>query len=333
MKARPILLFSKNAHFQHEQVGDLVYQLSHVRRPGWYLLQIAISWLVIGACLAVWNWSENIFLSALCLVVIAGRQHGFSVLLHDQAHCLIARNNWLWDRVINWSCGFPLIILTVQGFRTTHLAHHRFMNTDKDPDWTSKQAGADWSYPKTKSQLIWLTLKQLSGWTTIDLLRQSSNYVAEEAADASNPKRELLVFWGMVAVALTVFGGWWMFLAAWLFPLATISGLIHRLRSSGEHFALESDIDIRASRTVKAPWWESWLLGLYGINYHIEHHLYPQVPYYQLATLSRALDELPGYRDEARVCGGYLTKNKHGRSVISELTDTAANVVGSRKAA
>ena len=46
---------------------------------------------------------------------------------------------------------------------------------------------------------------------------------------------------------------------------------------------------LTAARTNHAPWWARWLLFPHHVNYHVEHHLYPAIPHYNLPACHREL--------------------------------------------
>jgi fatty acid desaturase len=54
-------------------------------------------------------------------------------------------------------------------------------------------------------------------------------------------------------------------------------------------------------RTTLARPWERFLLVPRNIHYHVEHHFYPSVPFYNLPALHEALMSQPGFRANAVV--------------------------------
>jgi fatty acid desaturase len=92
--------------------------------------------------------------------------------------------------------------------------------------------------------------------------------------------------------------------ASWL----TIYMLVSRIRNAAEHGALPGTMsqDIWSNtRTVQAGWWERLLFAPNFVNYHVEHHLAPTVPSYNLRRFHRLLDE-KGALHHAKVAPGYV---------------------------
>jgi fatty acid desaturase len=46
---------------------------------------------------------------------------------------------------------------------------------------------------------------------------------------------------------------------------------------------------VRTSRNISGGWWATWLMG--GLNYQIEHHLFPSMPRPHLAAARRIVRE------------------------------------------
>ena len=53
--------------------------------------------------------------------------------------------------------------------------------------------------------------------------------------------------------------------------------------------------------------WERCFFAPHNINHHIEHHLFPGVPFYNLPKLSAALMRDETYRANAHITRGYST--------------------------
>ena len=66
----------------------------------------------------------SIFTFLAAVLVIAGRQLGLAILMHEGAHGLITNNTKLNNHLSQWICAFPVWSDTY-GYRHYHLAHHR----------------------------------------------------------------------------------------------------------------------------------------------------------------------------------------------------------------
>src|SRR5207247_754591 len=88
------------------------------------------------------------------------------------------------------------------------------------------------------------------------------------------------------------------YLLLWWLPLVTVFPACFRIRTAAEHSGLGGEggryrretVDVLSStRTVLGNALDRLFLGPHNVSYHIEHHLYPSVPFYRLRELARIL--------------------------------------------
>lgn len=72
---------------------------------------------------------------------------------------------------------------------------------------------------------------------------------------------------------------WYDVLLLWFVPGITVQVAIFRIRALAEHYGIEAEHELNQTRTVIPTWWERLLICPCGVNYHLEHHLFPSVPY------------------------------------------------------
>jgi fatty acid desaturase len=113
-----------------------------------------------------------------------------------------------------------------------------------------------------------------------------------------------------------------VYLALWTLPLLTTLQPILRLRAICEHGAV-SDLTspLTAARTNRTwghvgNWVGRFFLFPHHVNYHLEHHLYPAVPHYNLPRLHRLLEE----------------KRALGEAEVRDIRDTWSQIFAPRRA-
>ena len=285
---------------------------------------MARQWLVIAAsiagisCLHGGRWWAAYPLAA---IIIASRQHAFLGLLHDGTHYRLMRSRPGNDLVSDLFCAFP-IGLSTELYRRQHLLHHQHVNTDQDPYWVQMQAHEDWRWPKdhlTALKLFVFDIIGLCCHKTFLVLFQWSP--AQPAGGNPSPlpaavRIRFLSFITIVALALAVTHTWSCFFLLWVIPLFTIFGALIRARSVAEHLVLPSDHELNSTRHVEATTLERLLVAPVNLNYHLAHHLFPSVPFYNLPKLHRLLMTDETFRKEAHVSHSYVG------GVFSEVTAT-----------
>lgn len=94
---------------------------------------------------------------------------------------------------------------------------------------------------------------------------------------------------------------------AWVLANATTFSLFVRLRSIAEHAVTDSTDDpFHNTRTTQANLFARLTVAPHHVNYHLEHHLLPTVPHYNLPRMHAMLRERGAY-DDAEHADGYGT--------------------------
>jgi len=277
-------------------------------RSDWQAWRLVLgNWLAIAAIFAVVGLWPNPITIVLAVVLLAGRQLGLSVLMHDCGHRSLFKSPRLNDVVGQWLCALP-VLNDQPSYARGHLEHHRKAGTHEDPDLPNYQA-----YPITRQSFRRKMIRDLSGQTGIKLL----GYILRGASGAiSREKRaSALPFLQQIAVQLALFlvlslcGIGWTYLL-WVIAYLTVFMFIIRVRQVAEHAAVPDlyDPDPRNNtRTVEAPWWQRLLFAPNGVNYHMEHHFMASVPCYRLAELrahlhrKQALEGVPVFTGYGQV--------------------------------
>ncbi|MCY1162830.1 MAG: fatty acid desaturase family protein [Pseudomonadota bacterium] len=276
-------------------------------RSSWKGIALVLHcWLVIGAAMAVgMAWPLTI---PLMVMVIGNRQLGLFILMHDAAHGLLHANRQLNDRVALWLCDPGLNL-----YRPYHLQHHRFVQQTEDPDLVLSAP-----FPVTRESLRRKILRDLSGRTFYkqrfgmlsDALKARRPDESAWAVIAAELKRQRVFFIcnGLGLALFSAAGFWWAWVLMWLLPMATWLPLVSRLRNIAEHaLIVQNGTDpLRHARTTHASLLERLFIAPYWVNYHCEHHMFTQVPCWNLPRAHRLL-QAQGVTARMEVQPGYLT--------------------------
>ena len=261
-------------------------------------------WGVIGlAMVAGVLWPVTLPLGVL---VVGARQLGLFILMHDAAHGLLHPNRRVNDGVARWCCSSSL-----DGYRPYHLQHHRYVQQAEDPDLVLSAP-----FPISRASLRRKLLRDLSGQTffkqRLGPLLASARAPRVPGAPPSPESQELVRgrrFLVGNALGFAVFaaaGFWWLWLVLWLLPMATWLPLISRVRNIAEHALVgQGQADpLRQARTTRASGLARALLAPYWVNFHSEHHLFTQLPCWQLPR-AHALLQRQGTTARMEIAPGY----------------------------
>ncbi|WP_164012042.1 fatty acid desaturase family protein [Pyxidicoccus trucidator] len=263
------------------------------------LWALACQWLGIAASFAFVLTVDRWWAWPIAAVIIASRQHALLALMHESAHYHFLSNRKVSDVVSDLLCAFPLN-MTTAGYRHEHMLHHRYVNTPQDPYWVGQLPDASWHFPRTplRAAAVFLGdalglyapnhLKVVMPWTYWGRLVGK----AKPQISAFEHAR----YWFYVATLVTVLvttGAWLHWLLLWVMPTTTVMMAFFRMRALGEHplDANPQGDETRETRDVEGTVLENFFVAPLNVNYHLTHHTFPSVPFYNLPLMHKELEK------------------------------------------
>ncbi len=269
-------------------------------------VHVGVEWGLILATIYLCQRFWHPMLYVFAVAFIASRQHALLVLMHDGVHYRLLRNrrlnDWMSEVVLAW----PHLVAARQ-YRKNHFAHHRHLNTAEDPDLMRRKGDPVWMFPQAIPRLTKTLVRDVTGLNAPALLKLQASVASAD----SLPTGFQAMRYGFYAVSLGVIfyaGALETIALYWLVPMFTWLVLIMRIRSIAEHHAIDKhgqDNAYPLTRTTRATWLERIFLAPKNVNYHIEHHFFPSVPFYRLPELHAILMSKPGFREGAHLTCSY----------------------------
>jgi fatty acid desaturase len=198
-------------------------------------------------------------------------------------------------------------LVTARQYRKNHFAHHKYLNSAQDPDLKRRAGDPVWVFPQTAQTLAKTLFRDATGLNAPAMLKLAAAVAKADSVAAGF----LALRYGFYAAALAIIayaGALEGFALYWIVPMFTWLVLIMRIRSIAEHHAIEigePDTAYPRTRTTQPTLLERIFVAPKNVNYHIEHHFFPSVPFYRLPELHAILMSKPGYREGAHVTRTY----------------------------
>ena len=243
--------------------------------------------LYLGAATTVTVWAEQLtgplgWSARVPLYLLAAASlHGISLFTHEAVHGVLSHHPG-WNRALGALCAWP-VLQNFAAYKVLHLRHHTDLGGGQDPDHYINYTPRRWLvFLMNWGRLLlgypaYITMIPILGWrhgTASD-----RKWIAFEAA--STVLLAALVLASPLPRAALVHG--------WLIPMLIINTLVN-IRGMSQHTLLpEPDHPIRGSRTILTNPVTTFFMC--NENYHLEHHLFPRVPWYNLPRLHALLKE------------------------------------------
>ncbi|WP_051367406.1 fatty acid desaturase [Hamadaea tsunoensis] len=203
-----------------------------------------------------WWWLTPLVVFGIFVAVVT--------VTHDVVHRTLGLSERQTDRWLFW---LGLVLLeSGHAYRITHRQHHRIFPSVDDPE----------GYPADLSLLGAVLygpvfLFRLWAWSFARARLRDRLWLLAEAAAPVSAVVGGLYFRPLLVYAVLAIAG------SWVYPLLTVYLPHHGY----------GDEPLRQTRTLRGKIIPAVFLEL---TYHLEHHLYPQVPSHNLPELARRLD-------------------------------------------
>lgn len=285
---------STKGNFYAAASGDLRRELSralpkseirrmHERRPAMHFA--VVTWqfgLLFGASFGLWHLT-NPWLWIPLAVVQGFTIFNFTVLLHEVVHDAVfhGRNTPL-NRWLGYLYSFPSGISASQ-FTRWHLDHHAELGSDHDDP---KRFHLSPKINRRWYKLLYFTPALFVIYFRA-AARETAGYEAGLRRRIAVERWLTIAFQLGIAATLWATGGPGVLLRVYLVPIFLVFPVAFVLNRLGQHYDIDPDDPAKWSTLMKASWF--WDYAFLFSNYHLEHHYFPRVPFYNLPRLHRAL--------------------------------------------
>jgi fatty acid desaturase len=281
----------------------------------------------------------SISLLVVCSFFIASRINALSVFVHEGSHYLVYPDQRSNDFITN-AFSALWILNDVNSYRIVHFKHHVHLLEKGDPDL--------FLYADNSSKLK-LILNFIQDLTFATAIKRIAIYIS---VSANNNKRNydsqnLFLSFLKIILQAFIFATFFkltnydfklsllLYCSMWVIPLFAIFPAITRIKTISEHlpdnkkpnFSVEPSFVARStfySKSSVFQFLQTYFIGC-GMDYHFEHHIFPDIPCYNLRILHmRLLNKSTVFlgkesRDHTNTCYiGFLASQFFGKNLIKE---------------
>jgi fatty acid desaturase len=258
----------------------------HRRRPAIHLFYAARQFAIVAACgAALYNLKDPLYWIPLALL------QGFTffnmtTLLHEVVHnSVFGYSRRGWERALGLAYAITSGISASQ-FTRWHLDHHDNLGSGEDDPkrhWLSPRRNARWY------KLLYCTPVLMPIYFRA-AAQEAARYPAPLRRTIQRERLATLAIQLSVGAALWGFGGPGAMFRVWFVPYFLVFPIAFTLNRLGQHYNIDPGHPLKWSTLMKPSHvWD--FLFLYS-NYHLEHHYFPRVPFYNLRQVHMLLRPL-----------------------------------------
>jgi fatty acid desaturase/membrane-associated phospholipid phosphatase len=211
------------------------------------------------------------------IVTTALALNAFVLLMHDGMHDTLIRDRER-NRVASVLIG-STFLMSFSAYRVLHTRHHMFLGDPRDPDDYK-------NYTQHRSVVWFLHFLRLSIGSLLYLMLIP---ILALKYGSGEERRRVVVEYAFLAAVYSVllrFVPLSHLAVVWFIPLLIV-GAMTAIRGFTQHGITDAADPYIASRTILP----NPVVGFFLLheNYHLEHHLFPEVPSYHLPRLHRLI--------------------------------------------
>ncbi len=208
----------------------------------------------------------------------------FTVLLHEVVHhTVFERRRPRAERLLAWLYAVPSGISSSQ-FTRWHLDHHAELgSSDDDPKrhHLSPKINARWYKLLYCSPALFPIYFRAAR-------RESATYPAALQKQIAFERRVSMATHLTVLALLWMFFGFAAALRTYIVPVFFVFPIAFTLNRLGQHYDVDPSDPAKWGTLMRGNWF--WDFAFLNSNYHLEHHYFAGVPFYNLPALQRALE-------------------------------------------
>jgi fatty acid desaturase len=315
---------SYTRHRFNEPIRKQLFPLTKL--DNWHsLVAVAYDYSVIAAAITLFYLQPWCY--PISVILIGSRQRALGALSHEAIHRRVAKSSTLNYFIGTFLTGY-LIIQEHHTYQDTHIRkHHIFLGDPKiDTDYRYHIDEKLYQFHDVKDFIRQFILKPL-------FLLKTFSYLWPLLRWRMFPrKKHFMYFLKMYAYLILIVAtlAWfhWLkyLLLLWVIPLITSAGMISWFNEIAEHYPLvgKYNLDLWMTRNRFSHPLEHFIFNNHNENYHLVHHLFPAITFWNAKKAHEVLMQDPDYAKVNENIGGIFLSGNNQPSLMQLLLTAPA---------
>lgn len=288
------------------------------------LMALTYDYFVIVIAIVLCEMSYYFF--AITLLLIGSRQRALATVLHEASHSSLTKNKKFGKILGTYFSGY-LIFQSWDSYYKSHVKyHHPQLGQDTDPDFQYyKESGVYNACSKKRFywNYFWSYMLCLHSFYSLKYLIQN------RLLSAPNKKEVMLIIFSQMIlfIILTYLTNIYGYILYWLLPYLTTFQIFTWFIELSEHYPMVSQYNrnLECSRNRFSNPLEHFFTAIHAENFHLIHHLFPAIPYWQLAAAHKILMQDNDYAKVNQNFGGIFFSYKNRPAMWKDLWEKVHN--------
>jgi fatty acid desaturase len=241
-------------------------------------------------------------LTIFCMILMGGLWNTVATFIHETAHGHVFSHKNINDRLGHFFFAAPLMSY-LEDYRYLHWEHHRHTGKlGRDPELNLYRALGLKPSGFTKKEVLWVFIQSIVGISALRGLIFLNKFYMAKRKEGLTPKPGVFEhasvgFWYVIVpLIMWKLGMLASFLLVWLVPMFTVCITFLLWHGFGEH--IREKESCLCENTFTHNFDPITKLFIYPIQsgYHLEHHLFPQLPWYNMSKFRKWAELRPDYK-------------------------------------
>lgn len=249
---------------------------------------------------------NSVWATILFMIIMGGVHNTTATFIHEAAHGHVFSNKKINDVLGHFFFAAPLGTY-LEDYRYLHWEHHRHTGKKgKDPELELYRAMGLRPGNFTRSEVVMIFIKSIVGIHSFKGLLFLNKFYMSKRKEGLIKRPGLyehaaLGFWFVIVPLLMWKMGLLLsYLLIWLVPIFTVCTTLLLWHGFGEHIREKDSCLSQNTFTHKFDMVTNLFIYPIQSGYHLEHHLYPQLPWHAMAKFRKWAEQHPAYLELAQ---------------------------------